>query len=196
MNFKEKFLRNLVKNWPAFFNKKKIKSEYLTIFRITFGILTALVLAQGQLIFSIFFLFLYQIVLLLDYVDGELARLQKRFSIRWLHIDRIFHYIVTSLLFVGLAYSSHNNYYISISLISVLAFLIVGLVDTKNTDARLGKIKQKKSKLKDLASFLIIESPFSLFFFLIIFNFVKTTIIIYSLFYFFGFLYKVIKSIK
>jgi len=198
MNFKEKLFRYLVKDWYKFFDKAKISPEFLTIFRIIFGIITAFVLMYGIYIYSIIVLLFYQFVLLLDYVDGPLAKYQKKFSIRWVHIDRIFHYIITAFLLVGLSISTNNGFLISISLISVSSFLIVGLIDTKNSDLRLNKkLKPRKiEKYDNLMGIFIIEAPFSLFFFLVLFNLIKITIILYSIFYLFGFIYKIIKMLK
>jgi ubiquinone/menaquinone biosynthesis C-methylase UbiE/phosphatidylglycerophosphate synthase len=195
MNFKEKFLRKLTKDSHKSFDKAKISPEFLTIFRIIFGIATALVLMQGIYIYSIIMLLLYQFILLLDYIDGPLARYQNKFSLKWVYIDRIFHYLVTALLLIGLSISTKDNILILISFISASSFIIVGLIDTKNSDIRLNKdLKSREiKKYENIMDLFIIESPFSLFFFLILFNLIRITIILYSLFYILGFIYKIIK---
>lgn len=185
MNFKERFFRNLVKSLPGFFNKLGLNAAFLTIFRIAFGLLTAFILSLGLYYYAILFLFIYQFVLLLDYVDGNLARLQKNFSKGWLYFDRIFHYVLTLALLTGIAISTHSKILILLALISTGLFLVTGISSIKP--------KQNIRKSYNLADLIIIEAPFSLFFFLVLFNITKIAVILYSTFYLLGVIYKIKK---
>ncbi|MDO8623479.1 MAG: methyltransferase domain-containing protein [archaeon] len=198
MDFKERFFRNLTKNWSNLFFKTGIPAEFLTVFRFLFGILTAFFLLKGNYFYSIAFLLIYQFVFLLDYVDGELARKQRRFSIKWLYIDRIFHYITTILFLTSLAILTKNMTWILWAFFSSLAFSLTGIIDTRNSDKRLGKdVKERKiDKYENITGLLLIESPFSLFFFLVLFKLNIIAIILYSSFYSFGFAYKLLKLFK
>lgn len=198
MYFKEDFFRRLTKGWYKLFFKMNIPAELLTLFRFAFAILVSFFILKGDYKIYILLLFFYQFVFLLDYVDGTLAKKQNRFSLKWVYLDRIFHYLTIILFLTGISILTENLPLIFFAFFSSTSFFIVGLIDTKNSDIRFGKVKSKKTfKMYRIVNDLfVLESPFSLFFFLVLFRLNKTTIVLYSTFYLFGIMYKGLRFMR
>ncbi|TSC72227.1 MAG: hypothetical protein G01um101470_396 [Parcubacteria group bacterium Gr01-1014_70] len=53
-------------------------------------------------------LFLFYLNLLLDRVDGEIARYKKQFSLKGIYLDELNHYIIPPLFFLSLAWGLKN----------------------------------------------------------------------------------------
>jgi len=194
MNFKEKWLRKISEKTLPFFKKINIPVEFLVIFRIIFAIVTAMVISLGNYFISVVFLTIYQFVFLLDYIDGKLARYQKRFSLSWLRFDRIFHYFISFAFLFSLAYSTKNLILIVFAAIIGFSFFINGVLNTMKNYKN--PVKYSERKIDSILGLMVIESPFSIFFFGVVLNFVEATIIIYSIFYALGFIYKLLNNYK
>ena len=174
-----------------FFTKIKMPAEFLTLFRVVFGFIVAFFISQGNYNYSIILLLIYQFVLMFDYIDGKLARIQKRFSLKWLHFDRLFHRVLNALFLISVAISIQNPFLIILTSTSSLLFLVTGRISNPLTNEEEKKRGIKNNnRLERILGLFIIEAPFSLFFFLMLFNLKIFTSWVYSLFYLFGFFYK------
>lgn len=197
MDPKEKWLRRQAEKTLSAFKKSKIPAELLTLFRIVFAFIVAYVLFKNNYLYSIIFITIYQFVLLLDYIDGKLARHQKRFSISWIKFDFIFHYIVSFTFLIVITISNYlANSIIWIfytGLIGSTLILVAGLFGSlKFKEIRMQRKGTYKGRLSWLYSFIGIENPFSLFYFLVIFNLINALIVIYTFLYLLIFLRKLI----
>src|SRR3990167_10269611 len=70
-------------------------------------------------------LFLFYLNLLLDRVDGEVARYKKRFSLKGIYLDELNHYIIPPLFFLSLAWGLKDTTAYSESII-LLAGMLAG----------------------------------------------------------------------
>lgn len=179
MDFKDRFLEKQSEKLLPFFVKKKISPEFLTIFRIIFGIITSIFLVFGSYIQMIIILTLYQFIMLLDHIDGPLARKLNRFSLSWVKVDRFFHYFISSLFILFLSLN-FDLYLLYLGIFISLLILIFGLFDL-----RFKKISKnnKPEKRNSFYSWIGIDNSFSIFYFLILFNLKKICLILYSFIY-------------
>ena len=77
-----------------------ISANQVTILSLIFGLVSAIFFSYGSyLVGSLLFLF----ALLLDYVDGEIARFRKNSSIKGVYLDIISHYIIDPFMFLGVS---------------------------------------------------------------------------------------------
>ena len=194
MDIKEIWLRKFSEKFLPFFKKISIPAEILVIFRMVFAIITAIVISFGGYFNSILFLTVYQFVFLFDYIDGKLARYQKRFSLSWLRADRIFHYFISFTFLFSLAYSTKNSSLVILAAITGFSFFIKGFFDTIENYKR--PVRSSRKKIDSVLWPMIIESPFSIFFFGVILNLKEATVIIYSVFYLIGLVYKLLNIRK
>ena len=102
---KEDKLRSFVKPLIGFCEKRNISPEFLTISRILFGILVAYTLLKGNYLPSLIFISLYQFVLLLDYVDGPLAKKQKKYKLNWVYLDYMTHLVLSTLFLLAVSFA-------------------------------------------------------------------------------------------
>ncbi|AVZ77804.1 transferase [Streptomyces lunaelactis] len=79
----------------------KITPNQLTYLMIVVGVLGGAALLIPGLTGAILAVVLFQIYLLLDCVDGEVARWRKQTSITGVYLDRIGHYLCEAALLVG-----------------------------------------------------------------------------------------------
>ncbi len=189
--YKSKLLRGVTKRYLLPVCKKLgILPESLVLFRIAFAIFTAFSIAFFNFKIAVVVLFIYQIVFLVDYIDGELAKYYKSFSIKWNIFDRGAHYVV-SMLFLLAAVLTYSTS--SINLILGLlgsGLIIVNLIAEqiwlRNKGISLDKLRgptEKQGILSPIYSFLPIDGPFTIFFFLFVFKFFSILIVFYSLLY-------------
>ena len=82
-----------------------------------------------------------QAYLLLDCADGEVARWRHTESARGVYLDRISHYLVESLLVVGLGWragGADHGVWLSVGLVAALA-IVLGRIETDLVDAARAK---------------------------------------------------------
>lgn len=195
MDPKERWLRGKAELLLPLCKKVDIPAEFLTIFRILFGLITGLIFMLNNYILSIAFLTAYQFISVLDYIDGKLARYQKRFSVTWVKIDRFFHYFISLsfILTLSIAYSiSTKNIYILYTGV-ICSFFIVASSIISAFQFKESQIENPRSNGKFLGvySYIGIDNPFSLFYFLIILNLIPLTIIFYTVLYLFVLIRKI-----
>ena len=82
--------------------KKRIRANFISFFNILFGIIIlSLIVFTGNKVFSILLLILFYFSFLLDKVDGEIARYQKRITLKGMYLDEIYHLFVQSGLILA-----------------------------------------------------------------------------------------------
>jgi phosphatidylglycerophosphate synthase len=86
-----------------------IKPNYVTVLSILFGIMGTLCLLSPDWHIKLLGFFFFYINLLLDRVDGEIARYKKIYSLKGIYMDEINHLIVPPLFFLGLAWGLANQ---------------------------------------------------------------------------------------
>jgi len=200
MDIKKKFFRKQAKKLLPFFVRNNICPEFLVLFRFIFGFITAFSFFFLKYPFYVIFLVLYQFVLILDYVDGDLARVQGKFSLTWAKVDFVFHYILSFSFLLALLikyffnYGTNTIFFICFGGVSLIIVIIFISTYTHN---RIGlKGRRYNGSLRPIYSFIAMEHSFNLFFFLMIFNFWELTLFFYSLIYILIFLVKAHKFIR
>ena len=187
MDSKEKLLRKTAEKTLPFFKRLNIPAELVTSFRILFAFFVAYVFLQGNFFYSAIILTIYQFILMSDYIDGKLAKSQKRFSVSWVKIDYFFHYFVSFLFIASLTSSEFNSngnfvlmYLGYAGSLLILASSLIAMMQFNKV--RLGG-EGYKGKFLLIYSYIGLDTPFSLFFFLIIFNLIPIAIVSYSFLY-------------
>ena len=191
--YKTKFLRKLMKRTLLEYLKNTlVKPQHLLLFRFVFAIVTGIILFFGNYLYSVIFLTTYQFVFLLDYVDGPLARYRKQYSLKWSKFDRIAHYLISILFFLGISVSyfgeSSSYLFLSLGLIgssAIMLTLILELIWLRKfiSFKKLRDIHKDKWLFSPIYSFLPIDGPFTLFYFFVLFNVLPFAIIFLSVLY-------------
>jgi phosphatidylglycerophosphate synthase len=95
---------------------------------------------------------LIQVYLLLDCVDGEVARWRKQTSITGVYLDRIGHYVCEAAFLTGLGFRAahlHTNVWAVLGLVAALGVILVksetDLVDVARTRAGLPAVTENAS---------------------------------------------------
>jgi phosphatidylglycerophosphate synthase len=107
-----------------------ITPNQITSLWIVVGIGGACLLATGQYLLSLIGALLYLLVLVLDDVDGEVARYKNTKSLLGIYLDLIGHNIVKALLFTGMSlgvYWKHPELWVV--LLGILASLSLTVAD-------------------------------------------------------------------
>lgn len=81
-----------------------ITPNAVTLLSVLSGLGGAYLLLCPTWKFKLIALFLFYINLLLDRVDGELARYKRQFSLKGIYLDELNHYVIPSLFFLSLAW--------------------------------------------------------------------------------------------
>ncbi len=189
--YKSRLLRGIAKRHLLPLCKRLgIMPESLVLFRIAFALFAAFSIIFFDFKVAIIVLFIYQIVFLVDYIDGELAKYYKSFSIKWNIFDRGAHYVVSMLflLAVTLNYSSNTINLVLGFLGSglIIANLVAEQIWLRNKGISLDRLRsptEKQGILSPIYSFLPIDGPFTIFFFLFMFKFFSILIVFYSVLY-------------
>lgn len=146
----------------------------------------------------------FQLLTILDVVDGIVARFRNKFSLNGIYLDYLGHYFCNSLIILTLAigiYKQTNNLFIFIpAAIGIFSLLfskaltinpvwyskleqreeIIKIVSNDNITLK----NQKNNLILLIFDFLRVDHPFNLMFFGLFFGFADVTLWIYSLFLF------------
>ncbi|NUK83005.1 CDP-alcohol phosphatidyltransferase family protein [Streptomyces lunaelactis] len=95
------YMREISLHIDPYLVNTKITPNQLTYLMIVVGVLGGAALLIPGLTGAILAVVLFQIYLLLDCVDGEVARWRKQTSITGVYLDRIGHYLCEAALLVG-----------------------------------------------------------------------------------------------
>ena len=153
--FKEKLLYRIYRVFSIYLTKvllvTKISANQVTALAIIFSFLSMGMIAFGDYPLKVGGGALYLFAFLLDFVDGEIARFQKKCSQVGVWLDGVSHNLVYPLTFfsVGLAVFYHSNNYLFLVLgfIAALSIIIFRLLEVKSTLAEY--LNQPKSNLQD-----------------------------------------------
>jgi len=205
MHYEEKLFIKLTQPVLEFLKKTNVSAEELTLFRIFFGLFTALILFSGVYVYSLIIISFYQLVMLLDYIDGPLARYRKTFKISWVYLDLMTHLILAVLFLsaVILSYYFEKNslFFLILGFIMIILFLLNNIFNKKSPLDRWTNIKKyphnwKNNWISPIISWAKIERPFNLFFIFIILNQKKLLISFYFLIYLLSTIYKFYSEFK
>ena len=81
-----------------------IRPNHITVISILFGVIGTICLLSPDWHIKLVGLLFFYINLLLDRIDGEIARYKKIYSLKGIYLDEINHLIVPPLFFLGLAW--------------------------------------------------------------------------------------------
>ncbi|MFI2346218.1 CDP-alcohol phosphatidyltransferase family protein [Streptomyces sp. NPDC019443] len=95
------YMREISLHIDPYLVNTKITPNQLTYLMVVVGVLGGAALLIPGLTGAILAVVLFQIYLLLDCVDGEVARWRKQTSITGVYLDRIGHYLCEAALLVG-----------------------------------------------------------------------------------------------
>lgn len=111
--------------------KTPIKPNQISVVGLLTGLAAIVCLAQGQGAFLLLGVFLAQLMMVLDAVDGEVARYRKITSLEGHFLDAVGYQLITGLLFIGVTLGVHQRHSNS-SLTIILGFgAVLGyIVDT------------------------------------------------------------------
>lgn len=95
------YMREISLHIDPYLVNTKITPNQLTYLMVVVGVIGGAALLVPGLTGAILAVVLFQIYLLLDCVDGEVARWRKQTSITGVYLDRIGHYLCEAALLVG-----------------------------------------------------------------------------------------------
>jgi phosphatidylglycerophosphate synthase len=185
MDIRLNILKKITNLFFQVLKKINLPVELITIFRILFGFLTAGVLLLEDYIISIIFITIYQFVLLLDSIDGDLARHQKRFSKKWAKADFLFHYIISATFLLSISLTFINNvsfnYILALGLISSISLIISGIIGLTNYKRIVTEGEDYKGSLRKIYPYIALENPFNLFFLFILIDLKLIALVFYTI---------------
>lgn len=170
-----------------------ITANQITIFWNILKFSSLLLLIPGEYIYSLIGISLFQIALIFDFTDGQIARYRKTCDKTGWYVDSFSHTFGAPFLFVcvgfGIYNSIHSLFYLIIGFVTAIFFLLRETLNKKEFNQFIKQPKsksspQKKSKgaiiKRGIYDMLEIEYPLSIMFFGIIFNLAKETLLLYS----------------
>ena len=86
-----------------------IIGNQVTFLMLIFAIISAIFFAKGQYIYSLVGILFFQLYVLFDWSDGEVARYRKIFSKKGAYLDYITHVIVNPIIFLGISLGAYFN---------------------------------------------------------------------------------------
>jgi phosphatidylglycerophosphate synthase len=188
------FTRRLVSPLINFFKKTNISAEELTLFRIFFGVFTALIISIGTYFQYFLITLLYQFVLLLDYVDGSIAREKGTFKIRWVYLDLVGHIVLSFLFILAITLSYYfrtgDIFFLTIGCFTGVLFLFNNILNKKShldmwKEVHKNAKKYERKGIFSLAPIIKIERPFGIFFVFVLLNLNMILIPLYFIIYLF-----------
>jgi phosphatidylglycerophosphate synthase len=197
-----------------------LTGNQITMMMMILGIISSFFFMPGKYYYSLIGIILFELHLLLDFVDGEVARYRKETSLKGTYLDYMTHAIVNPLIFIGLsigAYFSNplqiipNWVFIVIGFITAYSQSVGGVLRLKKYELlvdknHFDKLKELRFRYKNVRNlrglknsviaFFRIGSGFNVLLFAVIFNLIPYLMLIYGLFMPFMFLLRFIKEIK
>lgn len=95
------YMREISLRWTRHLVNTRISPNQLTCLMVVAGVLAGVALLVPGLTGALLAALLIQLYLLLDCVDGEVARWRKQTSITGVYLDRVGHYLCEAALLVG-----------------------------------------------------------------------------------------------
>ena len=184
--------------WPLL--KTTITPNQITVFWIILQIIAAAFMMFGVYYLNVIGVLLYTFAMLLDYVDGQIARVKKKHSFKGIFLEEIGIYTGSPLFILGLSWgvthSTGDLRYFLLGITASLCFLYSKLLvvnplsyseEKRAKLLEVGRLVTTRSKNKKLAwlAFLFRRSqPLNVLFFGILFNLTPYVVIIYTILYF------------
>ncbi len=173
------------------FKELGFKPEQLVIFRVGFAMLTGFSILFLNHPYSMALLTIYQFVFLLDYIDGDLAKHYKNFSLKWNLFDRTAHYLISAFfLFVitaSYSFRTQNDLFLNIGIGGSIFLILAMIVEYKwviegdrNSLDGLRDTPDKMGILSPVYTFLQIDGSFTFFYFFVILDLIPLTIIFFT----------------
>ena len=176
--------------------KTNITPNQITMFWLTIQLLGSFLMVLGTYKFNLIGLALYTLAAILDYIDGQIARIKKITSYKGMFLEELGLYFGTPLFLLGLSIGTsialNNNLFFTLGIISVLSILYSQLAITdpfyypESLRENVVKLKQKlstRSKNKIVVNLFLIlrrSNPLNLMAILIIFNLPQWVFYIYT----------------
>jgi phosphatidylglycerophosphate synthase len=185
---RERIMGNFVrKNITPLFLHTPLSGNQVTLLSAFFALIGAIFMTLGNYWYSLLGILLFTLFIVLDYVDGQVARYRKEQSPAGEYLDSRFHHIVEPIFFIcagiGAFNISGSIIYLSSGIAASTFYLMRQLmkVPGKVNIRRAYKEKSKSGKLNYyLFEFLRINQPGSLLFFAIILNITGPVLVIYA----------------
>lgn len=107
--FRDRLYRKMSIYLTKFFLYTPITANGVSFIMILSGIFSAILYMKGEYFYSLAAIFMFQLYVLLDFTDGEVARYKKQFSKRGAYLDLMSHIIINPLLIMGMAVGAYFN---------------------------------------------------------------------------------------
>ena len=105
--------------------KLRLSADQMTIIFFLTGILSSIFFISNHLSFVLIAFILFRLHIIFDMCDGDLARINKTFSIRGVYWDTMAHSIINPLIGILICYSLYTKYE---DLVFIFLMSILGLV--------------------------------------------------------------------
>jgi phosphatidylglycerophosphate synthase len=125
----------------------RVTPNAVTTLMILVGVLAAVMLALSGLVFSILAVLLIQGQILLDCIDGELARWRRQFSPAGIYLDRLGHFTTETLFPIALAIRCHE------STLGLIAGLLALTVRTESALVAVARLESGRGRADDTPAF-------------------------------------------
>jgi|GEM_PF-2376234 len=131
--------------------KLKASPNQITTLWILMGVIADVFLGSSRYWVEVAAAALFQISYLLDFVDGEVARLEESSSKRGLFLDLVGHEVVKSGIFLGIAYRmfqlSSGAEYLVLAFLGCIGLASLGPLNTFGVAAGLSRWKRAESNV-------------------------------------------------
>lgn len=192
--------------------KTNITPNQITIFWLILQLIGSLFMVKGTYTFNVIGIILYTVAMLLDYVDGQIARIKKISTYKGIFLEELGIYFGSSVFMlcfsIGVARYYGNHFYFILGIMSSIAIVYSKLAVVNPLSyneakrEQLFKLKEKvstRSKNKYLAFIVLIfrrSNPFNFLFFGILFNITHVVLVVYTIIYILEFARRMIGQLR
>jgi phosphatidylglycerophosphate synthase len=155
-HMKDIWLVRILRNVSVFITRivtlTPLKPNHITSINLFLGIIVALFFLTSNLKYNIIGIILFYVWILLDLVDGEVARYKQIYSNAGLFLDIIAYYIMFAAVFIAISINVYNNtgniFYLYLGMSYVIIYLLYRIMIYSKSDILIEKLDQRK--LEDL----------------------------------------------
>lgn len=134
-----------------FFIRLRVSANSITLIFLLVGIIASILMSNRGKIILFISAILFQLWYILDHVDGEVARFQKKTSLTGEYFDHISHYIVHPLFFfflgMNLYFSKDDVLYIILGFLGAISTMLINVIEDIKNMYFLMRKNDKKNKL-------------------------------------------------
>jgi len=123
--WREKLSRKISVYFTWIFLNASLSPNNVTLIAFFFGFLSFVFFLSGNYFCSLFAIFFYQLHVIFDACDGEVARYKNKSSLKGVYLDLIGHVIINPLIILGIAIGAYVN---NNTFLPSLTFLIFGFM--------------------------------------------------------------------